>query len=44
MFAKLLKSYREGLTVREFCFGLLELYGKKRDFLLPGYYNILNGT
>ena len=39
IFAQLLKSYRQGLSVKEFCISLSHLYGKERDFLLPGKNN-----
>ncbi len=41
IFAKLLKNYREGLAVKEFCNSLSNLYGRQRDFLLPGNNNKL---
>ena len=35
-FALHLKSYREGVSVGQFCEHLMELYGEKRKYLLPG--------
>ncbi|XP_061486795.1 cerebral cavernous malformations 2 protein-like isoform X2 [Rhineura floridana] len=35
-FALLLREYRMGLAVEEYCAGLLQLYGEKRKFLLLG--------
>lgn len=35
-FALLLREYRLGLPIQDFCAGLLKLYGDRRKFLLLG--------
>lgn len=35
-FALLLREYRLGLPIQDYCAGLLKLYGERRKFLLLG--------